>query len=873
MPAIQLEQYLFSQALGLSTGAISGWRANGSGTAGAIMDFATLAGFGPDQVTLERLETAYEGKEERNTYPRNVYAMLDTWEMDASPAFECWAAFSGGGAQVEAIGAPLGLAGRRGAPAATFSQLYEKHLPVLQPRLLDVIHWKLDADGGPLRREDHRKTVYGAEFIGGSAAGGVQATQGPSRKQEKRPDRNTLRTPPLPRWLTGETAFFEHELPTPGASMAEMAAKAQLYGGRPPIQLSVRDLAALHHTFDREVVKRLSDAIKTASARCCSFTLKAGRGAGLSIALAQLERDLGEDPGTKVLSIINDPVRTVAALEALDDKKAAELAAWAGSQGEQLDRLVVIIDDVSSSSSAGRHRLNRFRNRCKIEFSTYEGPKLAFVFGSFGNVVTFSEDGDFDLEITKGDRGACYLKMIAEPAVIVGLPGGLNEVLTRHPVERSLGDDAQAMIDHLLEHGRPKLAFIEHWLSRIDDLRSDQVSVIALTAAAQLVGLAVPERVMSRLFAAQGRRDVDIDEIAAGRLMVVGEPGRGEASIGLSCPRRAESILRRSNRYNPPFLIDVYGRILRAAIADFLDKGAPAMASMDFARHILQRLGKTDLFLFDPSLKVSKQHVSERVINRFLYDLGSDPLIYHFSNKWEEFDEKAKWAGTLAAHLKPIRQRTSSGWVTAPAYDYQEHCAWFVGRLCGNCLEVIERTPDAATPEVALSLLRAGRLLLRSKYHKRDAQSLADDLDRVFSGDHVLRLLGVLLDEETKEPMRRANEVIHTYAQFQGVRGWRARRGVSAWIEAASHVLQNRGIPLDAGTWIERASVTWRTADTDQERAAALPDVRAFLERARDSIEFDPLVQATWRKHLLRVQKDVDGGPAVEASDDDLGDE
>jgi hypothetical protein len=665
-------------------------------------------------------------------------------------------------------------------------------------------------------------------------------------------------------WIDPETIepLMDMGMPPAGLSEREVAAKAQLYGGKATLRLTPLDYVGLGHTFQREKVGHLATRIAASDRPCSSFTLKARRGAGLSIALAQLVRSFDMDPRVRVFSVIGNRSRTLHLLEALSrwQSKARALADWAQEQAGEVDRILLVIDDVWGDAPIGEVYLIHFRNLCSELFTRNNGPKLSFVFGSFGAAKGLDEDGPVPLKLTDLDRAACYAKMAeAEPTIIRGYAGGMPEA-------RQIGDDAQALIDFHLQHGRPHRATVEHWLARLDDLTDVQVTMLAAIAAAELLDLAVPESVAVRLCTARGIAGrADVEEIVAAndRLTILDEGG---PAVGLSCPWRAKSILQRSERLTHEFLLPTFQEMIEAALAIYESGRDDARQCLDFARHVFQRLGKREYY----PLK-DKEQMGREVLGRFLDRLAT------LSGQWT-VEERAKWAGTIAPWADRPRPRRAE---EPGERAFRLHCAEFVGRLTEKCLNAIKSGEARLSPGIAVSLLRASRLLLSSQLYPKRAGDrdpsliLAEHLDFRLSKVGILELVEIQLDVDSDDRGYRVNELLTAYGRFRAQ--WVATTGGDAvapprglsdymsWIMGrAIKMLNRQQLTFDAGTYIERARFEF-LPEFGPDRDRALRERHRYLNRAEECVRRNPVGQATWEARVRAARSTLATRPTRRA--------
>ena len=645
------------------------------------------------------------------------------------------------------------------------------------------------------------------------------------------------------------------EMPSRGESSAEIHAKAQLYGGQPGLECTPLDFVALGHSFDREKVTEIGQKIRANQERCSSYTLAARHGCGLSLALAQLVRDFHADQDTVVLSVIGDRPRTLRLLNALGvqpEHFVSRLSAMAA--GKQ--RLLLVIDDVRGDRIGDRNLVN-FRNLCSRTFVPSGVTKLTFVFGSFPVVDTLDEHGLIELRLTEADRAACYAKMAKDaPTIIEGYRWGPP------PEARRVGDDAQALIDFHLQYGNPREEVVEHWLARIDDLEHAQRDILALVATAGLLDLAVPGKVALALPDARGVSGLSNvkDLIAANdRLTLVDLPN---PAIALSCPWRARSILDRSGRYGPEFLVPSFLELLEAALALHRDARRRDDEHGEFARHIFQRLGKREYYpIEDAANEDLKDQIGRDLLAALLDSLRK------LSADWS-LVERARWAGTIARWLDGPGNPSAE---PEPGRELREISAEFVVALGEHCIASTAEDEALLEPAMALSLLRASRRLLsaglfRGKAGK--ARRFAEYLDYRLSRVGILNLIQAQMEQEhcPDELSYRGNELLTAYCQFKAqLEGRLARdrlypgsdlcREMTKLLYEAGRLFATRGAAFDAGAWIERARYIWVDNANPGRKTWALARRHDLLLAAQRSVDANPVTQATWHDRVKTARK------------------
>lgn len=841
-PVSNLDQYAIADALGFTASNISNWRRTRRPQPGRLLDLAVLLGMGPSEETLARIEFEQTGATASPPYPGDVYAMLDRWN-DESPAWKCWVALAGSRKQLEALQkiehspeiVPTGGSADRdrGGSAQFFLRLYCQNIHNLVPRLLDEVLWERERPSRVLYRAERNIPLF------------LRSVHNPAPVSTK--IRGSDEPPQLPAWLDSQhdSRLFDSELPSIGQSRFEIEEKAALYGGRSALggRFSPVEHVVAGHAFNREVVTTIYNRIEIATSSCTSFTLQARPGGGLSLALAQLVAFLAEREKMKVIWIVGDVERTKKAISSLTEKLAEEMVKYVNTIID-CENLVVVIDDISRVPSDQILRLIKFRQRCKILAQTYVRPRFTFVFGSFGAARTCSEDSDFVLELTHADQVKCYDKMAShKPAIISEQPGGFAALIKAHPEARWYADDAQALIDFLLEHGKPEAGAVDFWLARTDFSSAIEGDIVGVAAVSQLVGLSVPIGIARAVFTQHMLPQFhDAEELARHfkGIVVVDDGWQG---IGLSSPRRARSILERLGCYSVDFLKDTYQILLNAALNHY-DGGRPGgWKSLDFGRQLFQRLSKSELYVFADRIMIVN-HLLELFIAR----------LSNISSVWS-LAEKAQWAGTLSGTLTRKSGRVDP---VAPA---QLACGTLVLDLSERALaEIGSATP--VTTSIAVSLLRAGRRLVRSAILSGSAQPLSEKLLEIFDQTMVRNILESQLQSTETDRVYRANELVHAYCRLEEeARKYLNRQNrcfvMTPWLVEVSRLFADFDAALDAGNWLQRAHYIWIHRAPEQRRQRDLDFKKTFITKAAECIDFHPQAQGTWAPAVHRAQLDL----------------
>lgn len=645
---------------------------------------------------------------------------------------------------------------------------------------------------------------------------------------------------PMAPWTDPQTgnSLLAVGMPLVGQSDLEKKAKVELYGGKASGAWTPLEYVARAQTFDRETVTVFAERIRKVREPYGSFTLQADQGAGLSIALAQLVRDFSGDSATLVVSKIGDRNGTRDFLEKMDVPDPMAVARWLRSLSRK--RVLIVIDDVSNLAGVCERQIVNLKNNCRDGVSRVTGYQIIFVFGSFGAVNAIHDTGKIELELTANDRAACYEKMTAQDdPIIEGVQGIVAE-------GRMVGDDAQALIDFYLQRGRPFKKTMENWLARTDDLSPEKLELVDIVAVAALVGLDIPEEVALRLCQSRGLTEfLDAAEIArwTNRLTVtqVDDYGGTTTGIGLSCSRRAVSILGRSGKLSSAFVDQTLEELLGIAL-DLSEKpGKNGGIALEFSRHIFQRLGNRGDWRFG-----DKKGIGAGLLS------GLDARLDKLSVRWSP-ELLAKWAGSITPWMKGAHY---PDWP-----DLQERCVALVASLMLRCLDALDKDPTAMAPQIAVSLCRAARRLPFSGDHpssievnKQVALCRGRMANRLKPID-IVTLVGVQMTGGRADDQRRANELVTAYAGYRASLIDRAFqyfptpdpcRDLTLVFEGAAQ----HGMIADAGTLLEKARFVLTPQHDGVYDESALRRRNDMVDQAKDSVTQNPLTQAKWQDSI-----------------------
>ncbi len=656
--------------------------------------------------------------------------------------------------------------------------------------------------------------------------------------------------------------LFVTSLPFVGNTDYERQEKYTLFGGRPD-ELSLRfnavEYAVARHSFDREIVTKLFAAVRvTTRIACRSFTLRGLPGTGLSLALAQLVRELSHYEDTRVFWVIDDANHTRNVVSQLSSTTAEDLYRRVSTDSSAPSQIVIVLDDVSEIPTAGVRKLFSFRDKMRQLATKALAPKVTFVFGSFGAARTVHEHEEFELKLEAADRMACYEHMRAEPQVILGKDSKLSELLRRHPEARWFEHDTQAFIDFVLEYGGPTREAMQYWLAKRDGLSQPEEDILTSTAVVQLLGLHIEDTVAKRLFSEILGEHLDDIEIISTQIHGIVPIEKEWRGLGLTCARRAESILNRAGRNTFEYLLEIYQKAMRASLLPMNPEGQHA--AHNFARHIFQRLSKRKLWLFEHRFEIA-QHliVSERDSLEVLPEF----LGVH---------EKARWAGTLAAVLA---LRKDDSIISDADYDSMVEV---ILELCEQTLNQIFDHDFPVSSKVVVSLHRALRLLLNeeSRYQSR-VRDLSEQLLYKLS---IVDLVNEALVSGGEEAEFRANELIHARANLEDrlvtKREWdgkKYKQSMSTWLDKLSEVFRRSNASFDAGNWLKRAKYVWvPEIGLVHQREKAIERKASYLKQAMMCIQEDAFGQGTWDENVsLDVKRFIDENPSFASELRSLG--
>jgi hypothetical protein len=661
--------------------------------------------------------------------------------------------------------------------------------------------------------------------------------------------------------------LFVDGVPPTRESSAAAKSKAQLYGGHSHLPFTALEFVTLGHHFRRSTVEHFIQRIELQTDRCCTFTLKSVPGGGLTMGLAQLVQAVDAIPNTRVFSILGSSASTATALETLSRPRGAELASWLLSETGRIERVCIVIDDVSSATMEQRGNLDRFISEVEKNCQESVTPQIIFVFGSHTHDLGHDRHGEFELELTQQDCYSCYDAMtFNEPPIIEGYPDGLMGLFTDHRPGRNLksvfGNDIQALIDFMLEYGSPINETREYWLANIDGLTDNRDDPLRLVAVAQLLGLSIPQKLVSVLFnkpelssAACFREFVEADA----RFQIVNGEWQG---VGLSSARRARSILLRAKRLTPKVILDDFDILIQKSMFQIQKKSSTHQDAGEFVRHIFQRLGNRNNYLIwnGKESRQYKFYIGQILIYKYLL------LLKNISISHSDFDT-AKWAGAISIFTRNVdhgKPEISENLKTKHIKEIFVFIEYLLDRYFSNVNSgALEILPIDSVP-----VMKAARQVVRMRKVDKAAERIVQQIEDFFSFDQIVALVKVQLSQEVDDMPRRVNELIHAHCKVisaipaQAMPSKKHKRN-AAILRHLCCLIQKSGVEPDAGTWIARARMV-----PDSQRVA-INQIRwnFYMQKAQKCIEDNPLTQATWQADLGKAFEQMPVFPSQGVSD------
>jgi hypothetical protein len=851
-PVTKITPAYVNQVLGFTGSVIANWKTNSTAKLGRLLDFAALIGIAPSEERLIALEEAFEQEYGLSPYTddRSISEMLARWTDDA-PARECWLCFAG---SYHVIRAHRHLQEMRPSPRrnsattdqmtlgvsfSAFKDIYDQSSDALTPYLPTLVHWTT----GTPRRDDYRArlaTPFYQVDTGTTSRTGI-ATPRPNKGAQKTGSENASHQADS---TADFSKIFDCELPTVGQSPAEASEKLALFGGRDPYRsLGYTPLEHVlsNHAFERSVIKTIVDRVNEPTSGAKSYTLRGVAGSGVSIGLAQLVAKLGKDPRNKTYWKIGDPNQTATTLEALSGEYAEVHHKTSKSMEVQSHRIIFVVDDVSRLPPSALRKLIAFKNRCKKINLINGAPFYYFIFGQIGDQDACSEDGLFDLKLTPSDQSACYAKMADDaPAIVRNRTDGLKDMLVDHPEMREIRDDTQAFIDYLLQHGSPTQDALDHWLASVDFASDYERAMTLNVATSQLLDLHVESRTFKHLDLQLSGGRAQPQSSSVSTILRFATKKVEWSGVGLSCARRARSILKRAGGYNDEFLSATFNRLFSISLEKYSENPSSCTEALDYARHILQRLSKSKLYDIQDKQKICRLVVMQNFA-----------AIEACSKTWSPM-EAAQWAGTLAAVLpKPLKKAHETA-ESDSGHGFTD-LALLTSRLADRCIK-----ESQLSPEMVLSLLRAMRILGRNSEVADSTKAARNRLAREVEVGNFVKILDKQVKTGAPDVAYRVNETIHAACQFKDMMNAKNSRKqhcfeMTKWFSSVERHIQRQGIVLDAACWVHRARYVWISDNTESARAR---DFKAyFLRQALGYLKFHPQSQGTW---AAEVRSEID---------------
>lgn len=814
---------------------------------GLVVMLAQLGGFGPTDADIdERVERftvqhiANGGR--ANLFPKLALEILDDVSWAPSSAHEtCWLAFAGlqnaishnvtlatleelhpdgpvtwgarGKKEKESFSGEV-----RGTSAKRFESVFREIAKRVKPILPDRAYCEtttLRADPPSLLSQDR------SEYH--------KATAHPSGMKTQRTESSPtpLQTPqalPVP-------SAFDKRLPRARKDEATVRQKPKLFGcplKTYDLELDPIDYVVNGLNFPRTTSREIEDVIVEQAAPFLGITLSAQHGEGLSFALAQLAASLSKKPNTSVFWIIGDPEKTRLLLSELPGFLSDHPFKDLSFEHDETHRIVFVIDDLSELEEFSSIReVRRFHEEWEYLADLTSNLKVSFVYGVFGNFPSILDGIEISLLLSEEDQENCYLEMTEkDPQFLLDGPNGLQRIVTENPTSRSYGNDVQAFIDYLLEFGQRTKGADQNWLSRSDDLSDWEAKLVECVAVSGLLGLSLQANIAILIAAWEGAEGVsEIEQIAqrSELLTVVDDEWSG---LSLASARRAESVLRNQGKYNYENLSQKVFFLFDTAIECFSENEPGGSDSLEYARHIMQRVNKAELYPV-PNKKKIARFLLDRSVSR-IEEIAKDL----------EPTTAARWSGSLC----PLFSAGRNAHVKADALDQ---------RIANLALDLakssISKLNSGQEPPriMALSLFKALRRLAGSSLTNTDVRPVLDEVSEWLTEAGLVQLLDTSDDLSTPMLEYRLNEIFLASTklkmEFKAATGLRP---TDRWFALFEEKMQTLGLHLDAGSWLERA----RHASESQMRSL-------YLEVAEACAVYKHRNQATWLSKIQDEKK------------------
>lgn len=686
-------------------------------------------------------------------------------------------------------------------------------------------------------------------------------TEHAAKKQTKPVDVEKALSSTPPHWLTN--GLFKCGVPRVLRNDQSHRSKALLYGGYSDLTLSPSELVAHAFHFERENILQLLKRVKEVGDKFSIFTLKAKAGTGRSIGLAQLVSHLNEIPRSTVYSCIGSVEITSDALDVMTEAAAAELIAWQNSSASGLDSIFLVLDDIPSVLPKQLENLQRFFAACHHASLRPEAARLIIILGSDTTLALFStqKDFNFDLRLTEQDCASCYDVMaMQQPTIICENPNGWKTIFTNHQPARTLrnafGDDVQAFIDFILQHGQPLDDMRPFWLANIDKgFDRSAANPLRLVAVAQLLGLAIPIRLAVHIFGlGMNSSKMDLRDFikADHRLDIYEEDWFG---IGLACPRRARSMLGRIEWLLPVRIKTDFRYLINEALDLFKSATRSEPDLLEFARHILQRLGNTHDF------PIWESDVHDDISAKF--NIGQSLAVESLIKLDDTIKCReqgflfAKWAGTMSHFSRKDAMESST---YRPAVDEADisHIWSMSYFLSKKFLRAASEGDFDNNSQTAVPMLKSINRILKFPSPAKDTSEYKAMCLDFFDIEKMVSLLSDELKSESEVKTRRANELVHAYGKMLEVAlvplaRPKMQRKISAIMRYLTCYMRKSNIEPDAGTWIMRAQMVPNNLPIE----SRMNTRKKYLDQAERRMSEDPISQATWQRPLKKATKDL----------------
>lgn len=771
-----------------------------------------------------------------SVFPRLALVALDDTRWLSHPAQKaCWLAFAGSKAAISedpilselevthpegplldhATGKEIKLQGEvRGTSAKRFETVFRIFSDQSHPTLPHLAYCAKGRWITPPRLGQHRETKgHYRRDEGRSSIGSTTDQTAPGKK----PAQSTLSVP----------SAFISRLPKARADAATAKQKFKLYGGAlktfdmdyDPVRHVVND-----HNFPRRTASDIANAILRQSSPFSAITLRAQHGEGLSLTLAEVAVSLARRPDVLGFWVIGDPKRTDQLLEELPSFLRERRFTDQSVEGLSKKKLVFIIDDLSEVDDTARLQdAQRFHEDLEAFADEHIGVRASVVYGVFGSFPSIVDGQEINLRLSDRDQQACFDKMVeGDPPVLLDGPEGFQRIVTENPVSRSYDNDVQAFIDYLLEFGRRTKNADDNWLSRTACLSGWEARIVESTAVSGLLGLSLQANVALQLAAwdeeVEGVSEVEQIARASDLLTVVEDEWCG---LSLTSPRRAQSLLRRLGKNDIENLSQKLFFLFDTALTCYVDKDPGSDDSLEYARHILQRLNKNELYVLSNKRRVSR-FILERSLER----------IEELSEEFEP-TTAARWAGSIC----PLFPAGTTVHTTAD--QLERSLSDLTLTLVKAALSKLNEKTNPP-PEMALSLFKALRRLASSSLTRRQAEPLLEQAAGWLTEDGLARFVDAIVANRGRKLEYRLNELFLASTKLKRECAVALRlRPTEAWFDAFEEKMRSLELNLDAGAWLERA----RYASTLRDRAL-------YLEVAEASAVYKHRSQATWLKAI-----------------------